>query len=156
MFVILASPEGSRWAQTTVVRRASRRLCTGRLDGRFGTNLPVSPTVELSSPANFCPSSLVGGVSADGDGPNAYSWTRATQRWHRWTIRPFSSLRPRPRGLGGQGWQECVQLDQGYAPVVSAVDSAIILIFRSPRLEHSQERASFGRGSLSRCGVSSR
>ena len=69
MFVVLASPEGYRWAQTTVVRRASRRLCTGRLDGRFGTNLPVSPTVELSSPANFCPSSLVGGVSKDGGWP---------------------------------------------------------------------------------------
>ena len=104
------------------MRRAGRELRTGRLGDQFGADLPVSPTVELSSPANFRPSSLVGGVSEDGDGPNAYIWTRATQRWHRWTIRPFSSLRPCRRGLKGRGWPECLELDQGSVPVVSAVD----------------------------------
>ena len=35
----------------------------------------------------------------------------------------FLVVAARWRGFGGRGWQECVQLDQGYAPVVSTVDS---------------------------------
>ena len=44
----------------------------------------------------------------------------------------FLLLRPRRRGLGGRGWPKCVQLDQGYAAVVSAVDSAPICRYRLP------------------------
>ena len=45
----------------------------------LAVDLPVSPTVELSAPAIFCPSSLVVGVSVGGHGTNAYSRTRATR-----------------------------------------------------------------------------
>ena len=35
-----------------------------------------------------------------------------------------SSPQPLRRGLGGRGWQECVEPDEGYAPVVTSDDSA--------------------------------
>ena len=51
------------------------------------------------------------------------------------------------------GWPECLELDRGYAPVASSDNLTIVFLFRSPRLFSFQtlaERASFGRGSLSR------
>ena len=39
----------------------------------------------------------------------------------------FSFVAARPKGFGVRGWQECIQLDQGYTPVVLAVDSAWLL-----------------------------
>ena len=35
-------------------------------------------------------------------------------------------LWPRRRGIGGWGWPECVQLDQGYTLVVLVVDLAML------------------------------
>ena len=43
----------------------------------------------------------------------------------------LSSLLPRPRGSGGRGWSECVQLVGGYASVASLDDSTVAFIFLS-------------------------
>ena len=61
----------------------------------------------------------------------------------------FLLPQPRLRGYGGRGWQEHVEVDEGYAPVVLLDDSIIISFFCSPRLSSFQtlaERASFKRG----------
>ena len=117
------------------------------------------PTVELSTQVVFRRLSLFGGVLVGEDGTSAESWTRATRRAHRRSIRPlfllleeadwgvadvtyrgvefageFSPPQPLWRGLGGRGWHERRELDKGYAPGTLAVDLTIIFITRGGRL----------------------
>ena len=66
----------------------------------------------------------------------------------------FLSSQPLRVSLGGWEWLKREQLDQGYKLVVSAVDSTIVFIFRSPRLSGFQwlvQRSSFEQGVCWQC-----
>ena len=69
--MIVSSPRGSKTGFLAVDSAGALQMS------------PTSPTVELSSQANFRPSSLVGGVSEGAEDTNAEGWTRATQQSRR-------------------------------------------------------------------------
>ena len=122
--VVLSSRTDRREGAPMCYDGAGGILC--HVDCRF----PISPTAELSSPATFRRSRLSVGVPEGADGHNAYSWTRATRRSSRRSIRrQFSNISPaaeliapanfcRPRLVGGvlgggdcrnaYSWSDCV------------------------------------------------
>ena len=46
----------------------------------------------------------------------------------------FSTPQPHRRGLGGRGWQECVEPDEGYAPSCNVGRFEVVIICVSPRV----------------------
>ena len=62
------------------------------MDSQFDVASMKLLTVELGSQVNFCLPSLFGLVLVGGDGPNANSWTRATNWLYRLLIQPSFSF----------------------------------------------------------------
>ena len=109
-------------AGTTQTRRVRRGLRAGRIVGRFNTtrlSLCVAGSFHCRTMNDALAESIETGVSTtDSNGGIGNIAYRGVE-----LVGKFLSLQAHPRGYGGHGPPECVQLNKGYATVVSSDDS---------------------------------